>query len=265
MTSSFLEGCIACLQFRPTWDLEVNFKRIESLIQEAVFKGAQWIVTPEHTPYIFNQDPHIQTQIQTQNPIALDFFKNVCRKYEVWICTNMGAWDAIEEKCLNRSYLFNAQGYEVAVYDKIHLFNATLSAQESYRESSLYASGKQIITVPTPWGICGLATCYDLRFPMLFRVMRRSGAHFFCIPSAFAYTTGKDHWKTLLKARAIENGCYVIAPNQYGARMFGHSMIVSPWGEVLQEASDEETCLTASISYMEAERVRSIIPSSHFD
>src|SRR5690606_34985010 len=142
------------------------------------------------------------------------------------------------DKAANRSFLIAPDGSVAASYDKLHMFNVDLAGGETYRESASYAAGSEAVTADLPWGRLGLTVCYDLRFPQLYRSLARKGARFLAIPSAFTRRTGEAHWHVLVRARAIETGCFVFAPAQGGAHengreTFGHSMIVSPWGEIL--------------------------------
>jgi predicted amidohydrolase len=167
---------------------------------------------------------------------------------------------------MNRSYLINNKGIIVAKYNKIHMFDVNLSKNESYRESNLYQKGKKLVTVKIPWATIGLTICYDLRFPTMYRKLAQAGAKIIFIPSAFTRTTGRAHWLTLVKARAIENGCFIVAPAQFGKHYkgretFGHSVIISPWGKIVKIKKSGIGIITAELSLKEVEISRKSIPS----
>ncbi|MGH7033927.1 MAG: nitrilase-related carbon-nitrogen hydrolase, partial [Stellaceae bacterium] len=155
-------------------------------------------------------------------------------------------------------------------YDKIHMFDVDLPGGESYRESSAYRPGNRAVVAATPWGRLGLSVCYDLRFPHLYRALAQGGADFLAVPAAFTVPTGRAHWHVLLRARAIENGCFVLAPAQEGEhaegrRTYGHSLIVAPWGEVLAEAQEGVGFITAEIDPGRIEEARRAVPSLRHD
>ena len=177
--------------------------------------------------------------------------KKLAKKYKKWILIG-SLIIKNKKKLLNRSVLINDKGNIVTFYDKIHMYDAKLSKSEKYFESKTFKAGKNIKVVKLPWGKLGLSICYDLRFPNMYRKMSKKGAIFLSIPSAFTETTGKRHWHTLLKARAIENFSYVFAPGQAGKhcngrKTYGHSMIVSPDGKILKELGKREGVITAAI------------------
>jgi predicted amidohydrolase len=170
----------------------------------------------------------------------------------------------------NRSLLVDATGHVAARYDKIHLFDVDLGPSESYRESDVIAPGDRLVVAPTPWGRLGLSVCYDLRFPHLYRALAKAGADFLAIPAAFTRTTGAAHWHVLVRARAIETGCYVLAPAQCGTHAegrltFGHSLIVDPWGTVLADAGGETGVITAEIDAAQVAEARRRVPALSHD
>lgn len=171
-----------------------------------------------------------------------------------------------EERVANRSYLIGPQGQVIAHYDKIHMFDVDLAAGESYRESRTFRPGDRAVAADSPLGRFGLSICYDLRFPHLYRAYGRAGAQILTVPAAFTRTTGDAHWHSLLRARAIENGCYVIAPAQCGhhpgdRETFGHSLIVDPWGRVLADGGSEIGIAMAEIDLARVTEARAMIPS----
>ena len=170
----------------------------------------------------------------------------------------------------NRSFLIGPDGEVMARYDKIHMFDVQVSAEETYRESAGYRPGTQAVVAQTPWGVLGMTICYDVRFPMLFQRLALAGATMITVPSAFSPVTGVVHWESLLRARAIETGCFVFAPAQTGThfatqgkqrRTYGHSMIISPWGEVVLDAGTEAGIFTFEIDPDEVQKARAKVPS----
>jgi predicted amidohydrolase len=173
-------------------------------------------------------------------------------------------------KTANRSFLIDSKGAITARYDKIHLFDVDLPSGEQYRESNTVAGGTEATTADLPWGKLGLSVCYDVRFPQLYRALAQAGAFAFTIPAAFTETTGKAHWHVLLQARAIENGAFVIAPAQGGKHAngrstYGHSLIVSPWGEVLAEAGIDPGVIVADIDPAHSTEARARVPNLRHD
>ena len=178
--------------------------------------------------------------------------KNLAKKYKKWVLIGSLILK-IKKKLVNRSILISSQGKIKCFYDKIHMYDAKLSSKEKYFESKLFKSGNKIKISNLPWGKLGLSICYDLRFPGMYKKMSKSGVKFISVPSAFTETTGKKHWHTLLKARAIENISYVFAPGQAGKhcngrKTYGHSLIVSPDGEILKELGKKEGVITSTIN-----------------
>jgi predicted amidohydrolase len=170
----------------------------------------------------------------------------------------------------NRSFLIAPDGNILARYDKIHMFDVDLPGGESYRESAVFKPGEGTALAALPWGVLGLTVCYDLRFPHLYRALAQGGADFLTVPSAFTVPTGKAHWHVLLRARAIENGCFVFAPAQCGEhaegrKTYGHSLIVAPWGEVLAEAVEEPGFILAEIDSGKIAEARRAVPSLGHD
>ncbi len=177
---------------------------------------------------------------------------------------------ASAEKLANRSLLIDPAGHIAARYDKIHMFDVEIPDGQSYRESRVYEAGTEAVTAELPWGRLGLTVCYDLRFPYLYRSLAQAGAQFLSIPSAFTRFTGQAHWHVLLRARAIETGCFVFAPAQCGSHdggreTYGHSLIVAPWGEVLADGGEEPGVTLAEIDPAEVAKARTMIPALDHD
>jgi predicted amidohydrolase len=202
--------------------------------------------------------------------IYLNGIKALAKKNKKWILIGSLIIKLSKNKLTNRSVLIDKQGKIRSYYDKIHMYDVILSKKEKYFESKTFEAGKKIKSFKLPWGKIGFSICYDLRFPNLFRKLSKSGALFLSIPSAFTETTGKKHWHSLLKARAIENFCYVFAPAQGGThyngrKTFGHSMIVSPDGKILKELNKSEGVITVSIDPKLPKKLRLIIPTLKLD
>ena len=175
-----------------------------------------------------------------------------------------------EERLANRSFLLDATGGIVARYDKIHMFDIDLPGGESYRESNAYRPGGRTVVAETPWGRLGMSVCYDVRFPQLYRALAQAGADFLGVPVVFTVPTGRAHWHVLLRARAIENGCFVFAPAQWGEhtagrKSYGHSLIVDPWGEVLADGGEAVGIVTARIDPARIAEARRSVPSLTHD
>ena len=197
---------------------------------------------------------------------ALAAFKALAADLSVWLHIGSLAIKVSPEKAANRSFLITPKGDIAARYDKIHMFDVDLGNGESYPESYSYRPGEIAVNYDLPWGRLGMTICYDLRFPALFRALAVGGARVLAIPSAFTMKTGHDHWHVLLRARAIENHCFVFAAAQggkheNGRETFGHSLIVDPWGRILAEGGEDPSVITAEIDMARLEEVRARVPS----
>ena len=261
----------ACVQLRCGDDIADNVRAASNLIREAQRAGAQFVATPENTSFMAaDAGAKLELARSEKDDLALAAFSTVAEELRLWLLIGSLAIKVTEDKTANRSYLLGPDGRIAARYDKIHLFDVNLPDGESYRESNTVAPGAQSVTADLPWGRLGLSVCYDLRFPHLYRTLAKSGAVIFTIPSAFTETTGKAHWHTLLRARAVENGCFVIAPAQGGKHAngrstYGHSMIVGPWGDILAEAGTEPGFIIADIDLEHVAAVRGRVPSLQHD
>ena len=246
--------------------MERNLRVTEALVRQAAAAGAKLIATPEATTYL---GPHAR-KIQLAEPVdgpTHRFFGELARELEVHLLLGSGAEPADERRCYNTSMLFGPDGALVASYRKMHLFDVEVPGGVSFRESDTCAPGSEVVVAETAAGTVGMSICYDLRFPELFRAQVDRGATILTVPSAFTLMTGKDHWHALLRARAIENQCYVLAPGQWGEhddaglkRSYGHSVIVDPWGTVVAECSDGEGICLALIDPDKVAQVRKAIP-----
>jgi predicted amidohydrolase len=242
-----------------------------NLIAEAAAQKADYIQTPECTT-LMEVDPDrlmAETKPEKDNA-ALAAFCVAASDRKVWLHIGSMAVKVGERRLANRSYLIAPNGEISARYDKIHMFDVDLGNGEVYSESVNYQAGSQAIVAALPWGRLGLTICYDLRFPALHRTLAKAGALFIAGPAAFTRITGEAHWHTLLRARAIETETFVFAAAQggrheNGRETFGHSLIISPWGEVLAEAGTEPGVVTADIDIRRIDEVRSKIPSLTHD
>ncbi len=261
---------VSCIQLCSTDCDRNNLKRTTALIKKAVKQKTDFIITPEvSSKFSLNKKKLLLLATSMQKDRYLHGIKSLAKQYRKWILIG-SLIIRNKKKLVNRSVLIKPNGKIKTYYDKIHMYDAKLSKSESYKESKIFKAGKKIKTVNLPWGKLGLSICYDLRFPNMFRKMTKKGAIFLSIPSAFTETTGKRHWHTLLRARAIENFSYVFAPGQggkhcNGRKTYGHSMIVSPDGKILKELGKQEGVITASINPKKALELRKTIPSIYYD
>jgi predicted amidohydrolase len=212
----------------------------------------------------------LEKTVPEQDDKALPQFVNLAEELGIWLLVGSLAVKVSEGKTANRSYLIGPNGRIAARYDKIHLFDVNLPSGESYRESNTVAPGADAVVATLPFARVGLSVCYDLRFPHLYRALAKHGAEILTVPSAFTETTGKAHWHVLLRARAIENGCFVMAPAQGGThangrKTYGHSLIVGPWGDILAEAGTDPGIIAAELDLGEIADVRGRLPSLHHD
>ena len=261
----------ACVQLRSSDDVAENIRVASALIREAKAKGADFIATPENTTLMApDGGAKLERSFPEQTDPALPAFRALAAELGVWLLIGSLAIKVSEAKTANRSFLFDPKGAIAARYDKIHLFDVDLPSGETYRESKTVAGGGRAVTADLPWGKLGLTVCYDLRFPQLYRTLAQASAIVLTVPAAFTETTGKAHWHVLLRARAIENGAFVLAPAQGGThaggrKTYGHSLIVAPWGEVLAEAGTDPGVIVADIDPELALEARTRIPSLRHD
>ncbi len=244
---------VACIQLRTGNDVADNIKTVTGFIREAAAKGADYIITPETSHLMeMNSKRLFASTAHESEETAIQLFADLAAELKIWLHIGSLAIKLSDTKVANRAYVFTPEGKIAATYDKLHMFDVDLSGGESYRESKNYQPGNKAVTVDMPWGRVGLTICYDLRFPQLYRTMAQNGAGYLTVPAAFTKNTGKDHWHILLQARAIENGCFVFAPSQGGThengrKTYGHSLIISPWGDILAEAGEDPGIIMAKI------------------
>ena len=275
MSTSFTA---ACVQFTAGPDPEPNLRVVSDLIRRARNGGADFIMTPEATNFIEAGRRRRERARSEADDLFLAGMRAVAQETGAWLVIGSLVIDpaaepgaaADEARLANRSFLVDPTGTIVARYDKIHMFDIDLPGGESYRESKAYRPGAGTVVAETPWGRLGLSVCYDVRFPHLYRALAQAGADFLAVPSVFTVPTGSAHWHVLLRARAIENGCFVFAPAQWGEhtagrRSYGHSLIVDPWGEVLADAGEGIGIASARIDPTRVAEVRRMVPSLSHD
>jgi deaminated glutathione amidase len=261
----------ACVQMTSEREFEPNIRAAGDLVRRARDAGAELIMTPEITGMFEpKRDRHLaKATDEAANP-ALAAFRDLAREVGAWLLLGSTPIRIEAERLANRSFLLAPDGAIAARYDKIHMFDVDLANGESYRESALYRPGEASVLAALPWGTLGMTVCYDLRFPYLYRALAQAGADFLSIPAAFTVPTGKAHWHVLQRARAIENGCFVFAPAQWGEhaegrKTFGHSLIVDPWGEVLVDAGEGVGFVTAEIDTAKIAEARRMVPALRHD
>ena len=262
---------VSCIQLKSNNDIHYNLNRTENLIIKAIKQKTDFILTPEVSSlFSLNKKQLLNVCRSMNEDIYLCGIKKIAKKYKKWILVGSLIVKISKNKLVNRSVLVDQKGKVKTYYDKIHMYDVILSKKEKYFESKTFSAGKKIKSTTLPWGKLGLSICYDLRFPNLYRKLSKAGSLFLSIPSAFTETTGKKHWHTLLKARAIENFCYIFAPAQggkhyNGRKTFGHSMVVSPDGKILSELTKSEGVITVDVDPKLPKKLRLIIPSLRTD
>lgn len=262
---------VACIQNTATRDLDENMETAGALVREAAAAGADFIALPEHCALMEPRREilHQHAASLDEHPILAQF-QTLAAEVGRWLLVGSLPARSPDGRIANCSVLLDGDGAVVASYDKIHMFDVDLPSGERFRESDDFQPGPEARLAETPWGTMGMTVCYDLRFPQLYRGLAQAGARFLTVPAAFTKVTGDAHWHVLLRARAIENGCFVIAPcqtgNHYGKRFTcGHSLIIDPWGEVLADGGDEVGVVMAEIDPARVDEVRAMIPSLGHD
>lgn len=263
----------ACVQLRCGPDIEANLAATERLVRRAASYGAKLVATPENTSYLGPQFHKVELAEPIDGPIA-NRLAELADELSIHLLVGsiaerrtMPDGTADPKRCFNTSLLFGPSGDRLAVYRKIHLFDVDVPGGVTIRESDSIAAGDAIVVAETPLGAIGMSVCYDLRFPELYRALADRGADIIAIPSAFTLATGKDHWHPLMRARAIETQCWVIAPAQWGQHdtegkrvSYGHSLVVDPWGAVAADKGHGEGLALAEIDLDRNAQVRRAIP-----
>jgi len=268
---------VAAVQMTSGEDVDANLERSRELVREAATAGALIVGLPENFAYLGNRNDHKLAIAERLPPVGVDQHNDIgpilgamralALKAGVWLL--LGGFpeksDDQPDHIRNTSVLLNPEGTISAIYRKMHLFDVDVPGGKRFRESDTVAPGSEVVVAPTPWGGLGLSICYDLRFPELYRAHAAKGARIVAVPSAFTLETGKDHWHVLLRARAIENQVYVMAPAQVGAhgptrRSYGHALVVDPWGVIVAECGGEEGFALARLDFAYQDKVREALP-----
>ena len=267
---------VAVLQLTSSDDPVHNLTTVQDMIVEASQRGATFICTPEVTNCVSMDRAHQSAVLATQDDdLTLAGLRDAAKAQDVWLSIGSLALKGGEDgRFVNRSFLIDPNGQIVAAYDKMHMSDVTISATEVYAESSGYAAGNTAVVADAGFAKIGMTICYDLRFPHLHRDLAKAGADILLVPSAFSPVTGAAHWEPLLRARAIETECFVIAAAQTGThkvgsgkarQTYGHSLVVSPWGEVLADAGTENGITFVDIDVREVSKARERIPALTHD
>ena len=250
-----------------------NLKKTSAMIADAAAQGAKLVVTPEVTNIVSTSRSH-QTKIvvpESEDP-TLAAMRQQAADLGIWLLIGSLtlATDDPDGRFANRSFLINPKGEVVSKYDKIHMFDVRITETETYNESAGYRAGDDVVVADTDFGTIGLTVCYDVRFPYLYRQLALEGAQIITVPSAFSTVTGVDHWDVLLRSRAIENGCFILAPAQTGnhkmvtgrpRKSYGHSYAVDPWGHVLVDGGTDERVVMVDLDLSLVDKTRTRIPS----
>ncbi|MGK2286861.1 carbon-nitrogen hydrolase family protein [Pedomonas sp. V897] len=266
---------LGLLQMTSSIHPEENLAALEAGVRDLAARGARFVLTPEMTGILDGNSARLRGNARPEHADeTLALARRLAAELGVWLLLGSQAVVTDDEdadgRLANRAFLIDAAGQVTARYDKIHLFDVDLPSGERYRESASYRPGRNAVVAATPWGRLGLAICYDVRFPHLFRTLAKAGAQMIAVPAAFTRTTGEAHWHTLLRARAIETGCFILAPAQTGLHKdgrttFGHSLVVAPWGEILADGGEEAGGILAEIDLAHVEAARSRIPALEHD
>jgi len=262
---------IACLQLNSGSDFAANLAALGARMREAAAGGARFIFSPEYALMMDGSGRVMrENALDASGEPAVPALAALSRELGVWHLVGSLTLKSDDGRMFNRSLLISERGEVTATYDKIHMFDATLPSGTVIRESSAYRPGERAVVAATPWGRLGMTVCYDLRFPHLYRALAQRGAVMLAIPSSFQRETGKAHWHTLLRARAIENGNFVIAAAMCGDHpgkriTYGHSLVVDPWGEVLADGGESPGVVYADLDLAKVDAVRAMLPSLAHD
>jgi predicted amidohydrolase len=262
---------VALIQTCSGRDVAPNLETVSQAVRAAAAHGARFVLTPENVAMLEPVRAQALAKAQPESThAAIAHFAALADELGIWLLAGSLAIKREDGLLANRSYLFDERGTVVARYDKIHMFDVDLPNGERYRESATFAPGTEAVVAPSPFGPIGLTICYDLRFPQLYRALAQGGAALLTVPSAFTVVTGEAHWHVLLRARAIETGCFVLAPAQTGThaegrRTYGHSLVVAPWGEVLADGGTEPGIVYATLDLARVAEARSRVPSLQHD
>ena len=262
---------VACVQLNAGADIDANLAAVSQSVRAAAAQGAQLIALPEYCALLDGSGRVMREHSpQESSHPALPLLRALAAETGRWLLAGSLTVKIDDERMANRSYLVSAGGEIVARYDKIHMFDVTLPSGKVIRESSAYRPGEEAVVAATPWGGLGMSVCYDLRFPQLYRALAQAGALMLAVPSSFQRETGPAHWHTLLRARAIENAAWVLAPamcgdHPNGRSTYGHSLVIDPWGKIVAELDDRPGVLVTAIDLDQARKVRGQLPALQHD
>jgi predicted amidohydrolase len=265
------------VQLNSSDDPAANLPVTLAFIVDAIAQGAEFVLTPEVTNCVSGSRSHQKAVLHPEDSDpTLKALRAKAAERGIWLLIGSLALKTTDPdgRFANRSFLIGPDGGIVARYDKIHMFDVDVSPEETYRESDGFRPGTRAVTADLPIGTLGLSICYDIRFPHLYRRLAHVGARILTVPAAFSYVTGAAHWECLLRARAIETGCYVLAPAQTGThtastgrsrQTHGHSLVVAPWGEVLADGGTDPGVVMVDLDPAEVESARARVPSLRHD
>lgn len=267
----------ALLQLNSSDDPAENLETVKTMMAEAVADGAGFVLTPEVTNCLSTSRAHQKATLclEQEDPTLAALCQEAAR-HEVWLAIGslgLKTGDA-DGRFANRQFLISPTGEITARYDKIHMFDVEVTPEETYRESDGYRPGTRAVVAETPFAKIGMTICYDVRFPYLHRALAKAGAQILTVPAAFSHVTGAAHWHALLQARAIETGCYVLAPAQTGLhktsrgaarQTYGHSLVVSPWGEILADAGTDPGVVCVDLDMGKVAQARKRVPALTHD
>lgn len=254
---------IAAIQLDSQADKQANLETARGFIEEAAVRGAQLVAMPECMNYIGG------SELENAEPIpgpTTDFFSELAKRLNIWIhCGSIDEKIPGSEKAYNTNVLIDPSGKVFSKYRKLHMFDVVIENGPSYKESDTIEPGSEIVLAKTELATLGFSICYDIRFPEIYRLMALNGAQIIFAPASFVMNTGKDHWEPILRARAIENACYIVAPGQIGIKpklqAYGKSLIVDPWGNVIAKASDRPGFILSEIDLSLIEKTRAQVPA----
>ncbi len=262
---------VACIQTNTGPDIAENTRKICDAIDKAVVGGAEFILTPENSCHIITPSHRKRdTAMMEEDHILLKAACEKASQHRVAICLGSLTIRNLQGQLFNRSFMIGKDGRIITRYDKIHLFDVDLPNGEKHRESDVFTAGTRAVIADLADVKIGMSICYDIRFPHLYRDLAKAGAQILLIPAAFTVPTGRAHWEVLLRARAIETGCFVMAAAQTGRhdggrQTWGHSMIISPWGDIMVQKEEDEDVIFADLDLSKVSSVQSAIPALQHD
>ena len=262
----------ACVQTTSAAEVAPNIAITSEMIRQAHAEGAIFVTLPEVVNLCEMRPGQVdlKAHFEATEP-ALKAYRDLAGELDIWLLAgSLVVMLEDDSRMANRSFLINPSGMVSARYDKIHMFDVDLEGGESYRESKKFRPGEQAVVADTPFGPVGMTICYDMRFAYLYRTLAQAGARILTVPAAFTRPTGRVHWHTLLRCRAIETGSFIMAPAQCGdhedgRKTYGHSLIISPWGEILAEAGEEPSIIFADLNLSKVDEARSMVPALTHD